>query len=62
VGGETWNQVFPQIARNLLHEQAEDGSWPLGAGNEGKFGSAYTTSLAVLALTPAYQMLPIYQR
>lgn len=62
VGGETWNQMFPQIARNLLEEQASDGAWPLGTGNEGKFGQAYTTSLAILALTPAYQLLPIYQR
>jgi hypothetical protein len=62
VGGDAWNQVFPQIARNLLEEQAADGAWPLGMGNEGKFGQTYTTSLAVLALTPAYQLLPIYQR
>ncbi len=62
VGGETWNEIFPQIARNLLEEQASDGAWPLGTGNEGKFGQAYTTSLAILALTPAYQLLPIYQR
>jgi len=62
VGGETWNQIFPQIARNLIEEQADDGSWPLGTGNERKFGRAYTTSLAILALTPAYQLLPIFQR
>jgi hypothetical protein len=62
VGGDTWNQIFPQIAANLLAEQSEDGAWPLGAGTERNFGSTYTTSLAVLALTPAYQLLPIYQR
>lgn len=62
VGGDTWNQIFPQIARNLLEEQAADGAWPLGSGNESKFGQTYTTSLAILALTPAYQLLPIYQR
>lgn len=62
VGGETWNQIFPQIARNLLEEQAANGAWPLGSGNESKFGQTYTTSLAILALTPAYQLLPIYQR
>ncbi len=62
VGGETWSQIFPQIARNLIEEQSDDGSWPLGTGNERKFGSTYTTSLAILALTPAYQLLPIYQR
>lgn len=62
VGGDTWNQVFPQIAANLLEEQAEGGEWPLGTGRERDFGSTYTTSLAVLALTPALQLLPIYQR
>ena len=62
VGGDTWNEIFPQIARNLIEEQQDDGSWPPGTGTEKNFGSAYSTSLAVLALTPAYQLLPIYQR
>lgn len=62
VGGDTWNQIFPQIARNILGEQSDDGSWPLGIGTERQFGSTYTSSLAILALTPAYQLLPIYQR
>lgn len=62
VGGDTWNQIFPAIARNLLDEQTAGGFWPPGRGNERNFGSVYSTSLAVLALTPAYQLLPIYQR
>lgn len=62
VGGDPWNQVFPQIVRNLLEAQAADGSWPADISSERKFGSCYTTSLAVLALTPPYQLLPIYQR
>ena len=62
VGGETWDQIFPQIAANLLAEQSDSGAWPLGVGTERNFGATYTTSLAVLALTPAYQLLPIYQR
>lgn len=62
VGGETWEQVFPQIAAGLLAEQSEQGSWPAGGANEKRFGPTYSTSLAVLALTPAYGMLPIYQR
>lgn len=62
VGGDTWNQLFPQIAANLLEEQAAGGEWPLGTGRERDFTSTYTTSLAVLALTPAFQLLPIYQR
>lgn len=62
VGGDLWNQIYPQIARNLMSEQTEDGSWPAGSGTERNFGSTYSSSLAVLALTPAYQLLPIYQR
>ena len=61
VGRDTWSQVFPQIAGNLLAEQADDGLWPPGNGTEQRFGSVYSTSLAILALTPAYQLLPIYQ-
>ncbi|MCA8997968.1 MAG: terpene cyclase/mutase family protein [Planctomycetaceae bacterium] len=62
VGGDTWNRVFPQIARSLIEEQQDEGHWPPGTGTERRFGSCYSTSLAVLALTPAYQLLPIYQR
>ena len=62
VGGDAWNQIFPQITRGLLVEQAKDGSWPAEVSGERKFGSVYTTSLAILALTPPYQILPIYQR
>lgn len=62
VGGDTWKQIYPQIARNMIDEQSEDGSWPLGTGQERNFATTYTTSLAILALTPPYQLLPIYQR
>ncbi|KAA5539024.1 terpene cyclase/mutase family protein [Roseiconus nitratireducens] len=62
VGGEAWEQIFPQIAAGLLEEQSDTGGWPPGGANEKRFGSAYSTSLAVLALTPAYGLLPIYQR
>jgi hypothetical protein len=62
VGGDAWNEIFPQIVSNLLDEQTEQGGWPAGSSNEKLFGPAYSTSLAVLSLTPAYQLLPIYQR
>lgn len=62
VGGDAWNQIFPQIAAGILSEQTKDGGWPPGGGAERSYGSSYSTSLAVLALTPAYQLLPIYQR
>jgi hypothetical protein len=62
VGGDSWNLIFPQIAANMLSEQTNDGNWPTGGGTERNFGPCYSTSLAVLSLTPAYQLLPIYQR
>lgn len=62
VGGDSWNLIFPQIAANLLAEQTPDGNWPPGGGTERALGSCYSTSLAILSLTPAYQLLPIYQR
>ena len=55
---------FPPMVKALLEGQAgDDGSWPPepGAG-DGMFGSARSTSLAVLSLTPPYQLLPVYQR
>ena len=47
---------------NLLAEQSPDGNWPPGGGIERAYGPSYSTSLAILSLTPAYQLLPIYQR
>ena len=45
------------------HNQSPDGSWQREQSiNGGYFGQCYTTSLSVMALTPAYQPLPIYQR
>jgi hypothetical protein len=29
---------------------------------EAAYGQTYSTALAVLSLTPAYQLLPVYQR
>lgn len=62
VGGTTWNRLYPQIVERLVGEQTANGSWPPGRGSEISFGSCYSTSLAILALTPPYQLLPIYQR
>jgi hypothetical protein len=62
VGGTTFSRVFPQIVEQLLKQQTASGAWPAGRGNEVSFGATYSTSLAILALTPPYQLLPIYQR
>ncbi len=63
LGGAYWEQIFPPLVQMLLNAQAGDGSFPPEAQvNDGRFGNAYTTALAVLAMTPAYQLLPVYQR
>jgi hypothetical protein len=63
LGGEYWTTFYPQLARHLRAHQAADGSWERENFNNGDyFGRSYTTALSVLALTPAYQLLPIYQR
>jgi hypothetical protein len=63
LGGSYWNRFFPPLAETLLAHQGADGSWePEGDHNGDYFGRSYTTALSILALTPAYQLLPIYQR
>jgi hypothetical protein len=62
LGGEYWQKLFPTLAKTLLGAQQRDGSWPAETGEDQVYGPCYTTSLSVLTLTPAYQLLPIYQR
>lgn len=62
-GGETWRKFYPSLAGTLVANQTGVGSWPReGAHQDAMFGECYTTALAILSLTPPYQMLPIYQR
>ena len=42
--------------------QRDDGSWEPELMSDTQYGNVYTSALTVLALTPAYQLLPIYQR
>jgi hypothetical protein len=71
LGGRYWDQFFPSLVDALLSGQSSDGSWPpeirssvriVGGGSEAMFGNVYSSALAVLSLTPPYQLLPIYQR
>jgi hypothetical protein len=63
LGGNYWRRFFPELADAMLGGQREDGSWPPEPrGTIRVFGNAYTTALAVLSLTPPYQLLPVYQR
>lgn len=61
LGGETWKRVYGELSQVFMQHQNPDGSWPLDSSDR-DFGQTYSTSLAVLALTPPYQLLPIYQR
>ena len=62
LGGKYWEQFYPDLQKVLLTNQQRDGSWDREAVHDGQFGNVYTTALTVLALTPPYQLLPIYQR
>jgi hypothetical protein len=62
LGGRYWRQFFPTLSRTLLDAQSPEGAWLAESGEDRMYGSAYPTALSVLTLTPAYQLLPIYQR
>ena len=63
LGGKYWEGFYPELAQTLIRSQRGNGAWdPERHSNGIQFGSCYTTSLAVLALTTPYQLLPIYQR
>lgn len=62
LGGRFWEEFYPPFQETLLENQRRDGSWEEEASNDGEVGNIYTTALVVLALTPPYQILPIYQR
>lgn len=61
LGGDYWAQFYPDMMDTLLDNQQNDGSWEPEAIMDETYGNAYTTALAILALTPPYQLLPLYQ-
>ena len=63
LGGKHWEAFRPSTEGLLLEKQKPDGSWELPPNvHEQEAGYAYTTSLAVLALSVEFKCLPIYQR
>jgi hypothetical protein len=63
LGGRYWEKIFPPMVEVLLKAQTSEGSWPPEPAEEDDvFGSVLTSALAVLSLTPPYQLLPVYQR
>jgi len=61
-GSPYWNDFFPRLVRCVVADQRDDGSWFGNDHKERSLGPVYSTSLAILPLTPADQLLPIYQR
>ena len=62
LGGDYWTEINEPIRRALLLNQSPDGSWSVHNSGEEMAGTAYGTSMAILALTVPYRYLPIYQR
>lgn len=62
LGGKYWAAFYPPLAATLTANQKANGAWPAEALRDGIYGDCYSSSLAILSLTPPYQLLPIYQR
>ncbi len=61
LGGDYWAQIYVPMAMTLVANQQRDGSWVRDHHN-GEYSQTYSSAMAILALTPPYQLLPIYQR
>lgn len=61
LGGRYWEQYYPDLVQVLLSHQTAEGWWHDEIKTD-HYGTCYTSSLCVLALTAPYQLLPIYQR
>jgi hypothetical protein len=61
LGGNFWEQFFPRLASVLIANQSAEGSWQPDI-QDARFGNAYATALAVLALSTPNQILPIFQK
>ncbi len=61
MGGQLWVKCMKETYKSLLPMQEATGLWPC-VGSAAKYGSAYSTSLAIIGLTPCIKILPIYQR
>lgn len=59
LGGDLWKDFEGWMYETYLQRQKPDGSW---RGNGDESNPVYSTSMAILAFTVPYRMLPIYQR
>ena len=63
LGGKYGKAFYPVVVAEVLDHQDSGGNWRIPSrAKEDKLGEVYFTSLAILTLTPPYQLLPIYQR
>jgi hypothetical protein len=62
LGGKYWQAFYPPLVDTFVKHQNADGSWQAEAGEDHRYGNTYTTALVVLAMTPPYELLPIFQR
>jgi len=62
VGGDEWQTARKHLYSTILKRQKPDGHWDAIHGSERGAGTAYATSMSVLALAIEYGYLPIYQR
>jgi hypothetical protein len=62
LGGDPWAKAYPPLRDALLAAQSENGAWEQSAGQEKQAGSAYCTSMAVIALCVPYRNLPMQNR
>jgi hypothetical protein len=60
VGGAAAEAYLRDLRELLLAKQKEDGAWP-AAGLDSQFGTAFSTALAVLALTAEDRRLPVFR-
>ncbi len=56
-GGEPWARWWPAIRREMLAEQAADGSW-----DDRSVGSDYATAMSLIILQMPKRYLPIFQK
>ncbi len=61
LGGGVWVKCMRQCYTYLIQKQDPSGYW-MPDGTDASYGKAYSTSMAIIALTPPLQLLPIYQR
>lgn len=62
VGGDEWQTARKELYEAILKRQQANGEWEPIGGSERGAGSAYATSMALLAIAIEYGYLPIYQR